>query len=262
MDGPHMPLAVERHGAVLRICMNAPEYKNALSADMKHALQEAIGLFVSDAQLRCLVLTGTGPVFCAGGDLRDLADQREPNAVRQRMAMGHAFLLALVTCEKPVIMAVNGAAVGAGFSLALAGDIVLVSESAYFMAGFSRVGVLPDMGLLYHLPRAVGLPVTKDLLFNNRRVAAQEALALGLASRVIAAASFGQEVMNLAREMAAGPAVAMGLTKTLLNAAGREDLHSFLAKETLAQATVFGSVDFVEGNRAFREKRAPRFVGR
>ena len=106
------------------------------------------------------------------------------------------------------------------------------------------------------------MPVAKDWLLNNRRVAAQQALAHGLVSRLYPAASFNEDVMQLAAAMAAGPAVAMGLTKTLLAAAGRDDLQSFLVKEALAQAAAFASEDFLEGNRAFREKRAPRFVGR
>ena len=256
------PLVVERHDGVLWVRMNAPEYKNAMSADMKDALLQTVHLFASDAQLRCLVLTGTGPVFCAGGDLRDLADQRDPQAVRQRMAKSHALVHALATCEKPVITAVNGAAIGAGFSLALAGDVVVASDTAYFLSGFSRIGVLPDMGLLYHLPRAVGMPVAKDWLFNNQRVAAAQALAHGLVSRVYPAASFHDDVLQLAAEMAAGPAIALGLTKALLATSGRDDLQSLLVKEALAQAAAFGSDDFVEGHRAFREKRAPRFVGR
>lgn len=262
VDCTSAPLAVERHDGVLQVRMNAPAYRNALSAAMKDALLQAVHLFVSDAQLRCLVLTGTGTTFCAGGDLRDLADERHPQAVRRRMAKSHALVQALTACEKPVITAVNGAAIGAGFSLALAGDIVVASDTAYFLAGFSTMGLLPDLGLLYHLPRAVGMPVAKDWLLNNRRVAAQQALAHGLVSRLYPAASFNEDVMQLAAAMAAGPAVAMGLTKTLLAAAGRDDLQSFLVKEALAQAAAFASEDFLEGNRAFREKRAPRFVGR
>lgn len=253
---------VERHGGVLTVAMNRVASRNALDASMKDALQAAVETFCADAALRCLVITGTERVFCAGGDLRTLSDERRPTEVRQRMAQMHGIARRLTACEKPVITAINGAAVGAGFGLALLGDIVVASDDAFFMAGFPKVGAVPDAGVIYHLPRAVGMVQAKDILLTNRKVDAAEALAIGLVSRVLPKESFAADVLALATQLASGPAVSLGLTKALLNHSHRDGIDDFLTREQLAQAVAFGTDDFAEGNRAFMEKREPRFEGR
>lgn len=256
------PVVVTRHGGVLLARMDAVAYRNALSVEMKRGLAGVAQRYADDASLRCLVLTGTDAVFCAGGDLRDMSDERSAQAIRTRMELSHRIVRTLAACEKPVLTAVNGAAVGAGLSLALLGDLVVARDDAYFMPGFSRVGVLPDLGLLYHLPRAIGMPRANELLMTNRRVAAPEALQMGLVSRVLPAAGFMDEVLALADGLAQGPTVALGLGKVLADAAWREDLASYLHRETLAQAAVFGTDDFMEGTDAFKHKRPPVFSGR
>lgn len=253
---------IERQGAVLIITMNRVASRNALDADMKNALQRAAETYCADPALRCLVITGSERIFCAGGDLRTLSDECRPTAVRQRMAQMHGIAKLLTTCEKPVISAVNGAAVGAGFGLALLGDLIVVAEDAFFMAGFPKVGAVPDAGTIYHLPRAVGMAQAKDILLTNRKVDAATALSIGLASRVLPKQSFRADVLALAEQLAAGPAVSLGLTKALLNTSHRDGIEDFLIREQLAQAVAFGTDDFAEGNRAFMEKREPRFVGR
>lgn len=253
---------VERHGGVLKVAMDRVASRNALDAQMKDALQAAVETFCTDAALRCLVITGSERVFCAGGDLRTLSDERRPTEVRQRMAQMHGIAKRLTTCEKPVITAINGAAVGAGFGLALLGDVVVAAEDAFFMAGFPKVGAVPDAGVIYHLPRAVGMVQAKDILLTNRRVGAAEALAIGLVSRVLPKESFHADVLTLAAQLASGPAVSLGLTKALLNHSHRDGIEDFLTREQLAQAVAFGTDDFAEGNRAFMEKREPRFNGR
>ena len=256
------PISIDRHDAVMVMTLNRPGNRNALSADMKTALHEGACRYRDDREARCLVLTGTEGVFCAGGDLSDMAVDRRTTTVLDRMALTHAALRVLTSCEKPVLCAVNGAAVGAGLSLALAGDLVVAAEDAWFLPGFPKVGVLPDLGLLYHLPRAVGMVQAKDLLFTNRRVSAAEALTMGLVSRVLPAQGFRDAVLELAAGVAAGPTVSMGLAKGLLRGALQDGFDEFLLKERMAQAVVFGTEDFVEGNTAFRQKRAPRFGGR
>jgi 2-(1,2-epoxy-1,2-dihydrophenyl)acetyl-CoA isomerase len=253
---------VERNGGVLSIAMNRVASRNALDGPMKDALQAAAEAFCGDATLRCLVITGSERIFCAGGDLRTLSDERRPTEVRQRMAQMHGIAKMLTACEKPIITAVNGAAVGAGFGLALFGDIVVAAEDAFFMAGFPKVGAVPDAGVIYHLPRAVGMAQAKDILLTNRKVGAAEALAIGLVSRVLPRATFRADVLALAEQLAAGPSVSLGLTKALLNHSHRDGIEDFLTREQLAQAVVFGTDDFAEGNRAFMEKREPRFNGR
>lgn len=247
---------------VLLLQLRAPEVRNALSAEMKQALHAQARRFVEDDALRCLLITGCDAVFCAGGDLRTMQSDRSTVGVRRRMALTHASIRLLAECEKPVVTAVNGAAVGAGLSLALMGDVVVAAEEAYFMAGFANVGVLPDMGLLYHLPRAVGRVQANDLLLSNRRVAAQEALALGLVSRVLPQAEFLEQALELARGIAAGPSVSFGLARALMAGSYKDSFSEFLLKESLAQAVVFGTDDFAEGVSAFGAKRKPLFAGR
>ncbi len=247
---------------VLLLQLRAPEVRNALSAEMKQALHAQARRFVEDDALRCLLITGCDAVFCAGGDLRTMQSDRSTVGVRRRMALTHASIRLLAECEKPIVTAVNGAAVGAGLSLALMGDVVLAAEDAYFMAGFANVGVLPDMGLLYHLPRTVGRVVASDLLLTNRRVDAPEALALGLVSRVLPQADFAAQALALAQRIAAGPGVSFGLARALMAGSYKDSFGEFLLKESLGQVVVFGTEDFAEGVNAFLGKRKPRFSSR
>ncbi len=247
---------------VLVVEMRMPEVRNAIGAEMKQALHEQALRFTSDDSLRCMLLTGCEGVFCAGGDLRSMNTDRSTVGVRRRMALTHASIRLLAECEKPIVTAVNGPAVGAGLSLSLMGDVVIAAEDAYFMAGFGNVGVLPDMGLLYNLPRTVGRVQAGDLLLTNRRVDAQEALAMGLVSRVLPREDFFEQALALASRIAAGPMVSFGLARALMAGAYKDSFGEFLLKESMAQAVVFGTEDFAEGVTAFGEKRKPRFSGR
>lgn len=259
---PDAQLLREARGAVEIWKLNSPQLRNALTHETKELLERYAAAFVDNPERKCVIITGTEEFFCAGGDIRDMEADRAAPAVRKRLDLTHSWMKALAACEKPVITAVNGAAVGAGFSLALTGDIVIASDRAYFMAGFSRVGVLPDMALLYHLPRAVGLPRAKDILITGPKITSAEALAMGIVSRVYPHATLSEEAIGLAERIAAGPSMSIGLTKSLLNLNGSDSLESFLHREQLGQAVVFSSEDFLEGTRSFKEKRKPQFKGR
>lgn len=251
-------LKIERHGAVLRVQMQDAAHRNPLSREMKLELQAAADAWVQDASLRCLLLTGSAAYFCAGGDLSTLGEDRSATAARARLALSHQLLRTLMETEKPVLTAINGAAVGAGLSLALTGDVIVARDDAWFAAAFPKVGALPDFGVLHNLPRAVGHTRAKDLLLTGRRVDAAEALAMGLVSRVLPAEDFDAAVLKIATQLAEGPPVSLGMTKALLNTG----LADFLPKESLGQAVAFSTQDFAEGLAAFAQKRSPRFVGK
>ncbi len=255
-------LVIERHDGVTLWRLNNPALRNPFTAELKQAMAEQAALFVVDDAQKCLVITGNAECFCAGGDIRTMDADRSTVAVRKRLQHTHRWMKLLVNSEKPVIMAVNGAAVGAGVSLALAGDIAVASDKAFFMSGFPKVGVLPDLALLYTLPRAIGMQRAKDFLMTSRKVEATEALSIGLVSRVFPHAEFHDKVLAMAKEIANGPLVSIGLTKSLLNQTQNDSLESFLLREEMGQAVVFGTEDFMEGNRAFKEKRSPRFSGK
>jgi 2-(1,2-epoxy-1,2-dihydrophenyl)acetyl-CoA isomerase len=250
-------VVLERHDDVVVVQLNSPATRNALEPRVKQKLERGIPELLDDPTVRCLVITGTGDAFCAGGDINNMGEREAPS-VRQRMQVTHAWAKRLLTAEKPVVAAVNGAAAGAGFSLALLCDIILVSEKAYFRAAFPGLGAAPDLGLALTLPRAVGAPRAKDILLTNRRVEPAEAEAIGMAKRVVPAADLLVEAFRLARELAASPSSSLGLTKMLLNNA-YGTIEEFFAAEAFAQSVAFGSPEFAEGVDAFLSKRKPDF---
>ncbi|MBK5264048.1 MAG: enoyl-CoA hydratase/isomerase family protein [Alphaproteobacteria bacterium] len=256
--------AVEREerGAltILRLCR--PEKMNALTEQLKHELGQHVPAFFQNPDARCLVITGSGGAFCAGGDLATLRDGQSPAETRARMERSHLWAKYLLSGTKPVITAVNGAAAGAGFGLALMGDIILASEDAYFLPGFSAVGVAADLALTMTLSRAVGTPRAKDILLSNRKIKAREALEMGMISRMLPSESLMSEAIALGEKLAAGPTLALGLTKDLVNQSFDLPLDAYLAREIAAQVETFASADCIEGVDAFFSKRPPQFQGR
>lgn len=254
-------VVVTTDGGVGIVRLNEPRSMNAMSPGIKAALMREVPRLVADDQVRCLLVTGTGEAFSAGGDIKNMA-RSSPADTRKRMADHHAWCGPLLTAEKPVVMAVNGAAAGGGFGLALMGDIVIASRTAYFTTGFLKIGVVPDLGLLVTLPRAVGMMRARDMIMTSRKVAAEEALQMGLVSRVVEPDQLMPEAMKAARSLAEGPTVAIGLTKRLLKRTYESSIDDFLGEEALSQAAAMTTDDFLEGITAFKEKRRPSYTGR
>ena len=262
---PYETLLCEVADGVATVTLNRPAALNAFSQPMQRELAALIPELAADDAVRAVILTGAGRAFCAGGDIKEMEGAQDPTPLAGRNKLHRMLttvLMPLVRLEKPVIAAVNGAAVGAGMNLALAADIVLVSETAMFSQAFVKLGLVPDTGGLYLLSRLIGLNRAKELCFTGRLFSAREAADLGLVNRVLPAEDLMPAAVALAQELARGATAAIGLTKSLLNLAHTASLEEMAEFESYALAVVLSTDDHREGIRAFREKRAPRFSGR
>lgn len=242
------------------ITLNRPDALNATNDQLYRELSTLLREIADNAEVGCVVLTGAGRGFCAGADVKSMNPDMQPLARRKRHRwILHDVLLPLFNLEKPVIAAVNGPAVGAGFNLALAADIIIASEAAVFSQIFTRLALVPDLGGMYLLTRVVGLNRAKELCFTARKLSASEAHGLGIVNRVVPADELLKEAMSLARQIAAGPATSLAMIKTLLNKASTATLDQMLEYESFAQTIAYITPEHREGVLAFREKREPRF---
>jgi len=247
---------------IATITLNRPDALNALTDEMYRELQAVIGVVARDTDVSCVILTGAGRGFCAGADLKARRDDLTPLQRRAR----HRWILKdilepLYSLEKPVIAAVNGAAVGAGFNIALACDFIIASDRASFVQAFARVGLVPDLGGLYLLGRLIGTNKAKELCFTARKVLAQEALSLGIANHMFAHDQLLVEARAIAASITAASPTATAMTKTLLNKADTATFDQMLEFESYATTVAFITPEYEEGVQAFREKRAPDFTG-
>ena len=250
----------ERQDGVLVLTLNRPEKLNAITGELLDALYAALKEGEEDREVRALLLTGAGRAFSAGQDLTEFGDRKPDYEAHLRRY--NRVVEALSGLEKPLVVAVNGVAAGAGMSLALWGDLRLAAVGASFTTAFVRIGLVPDSGLSFLLPRLVGLAKAQELLLLSPRLSAEEALALGLVHRVVPAEKLMEEALSLAKELAQGPTRAYALTKKLLLETSRLSLTEALALEAVLQGQAGQTQDHEEGVRAFREKRPPRFQGR
>jgi len=258
--GSHVIVEKRDHVSIIRL--NLPQKMNPFEKKLRTDLKSALMQFRDDDESRAAILTGEGKAFCAGGSLEEFKDGiNAVDGVSYMMEHGEITLL-IANTEKPIIAAVNGAAIGAGFSLALACDIVIASSNAMFSAVFSKVGLVPDMGSLYFLPRAVGMRRAKELIFTARNIKAEEAQQMGIVNQVVDPESLESHAFDLARKLASGPAVAFGLVKTILSRSLEGSLQDILQYEVYAQSICFQTQDHKEGVQAFYEKRTPVFTGK
>ncbi|MEU4487529.1 enoyl-CoA hydratase-related protein [Streptomyces purpurascens] len=249
---------------VLTITLNRPETLNALTPDQRDEVVQLLAKASATADVRAVVLTGTGRGFCAGADLRGAAttDERDVGDVARTLRTGAQRLIAAVLdCEKPVIAAVNGTAAGLGGHLALACDLVLAAESARFIEVFVRRGLVPDGGGAYLLPRLIGPQRAKELMFFGDALTATDAERLGLVNRVVPDGDLDKTARAWAERLAAGPTRALALTKQLVNASLDTDRTTAFAAEAAAQEINMTTVDAQEGVRSFVERRKPTYKG-
>jgi 2-(1,2-epoxy-1,2-dihydrophenyl)acetyl-CoA isomerase len=248
---------------VASVVMNRPEALNALNMQLKEELTDVWRILIDRSDVRAVLLTGAGRAFSTGGDIKQMDPDRGPEVTRQRMAkLLRDTVIPLARLEKPVVAAVNGHAHGLGLSLALACDIVYAAESAVVSMAFARVGLAPDGGASYFLPRLVGLSRAKELMFTGRRLSAEEALELGLVSRVFPDEELMPAALETAKELAAGATVALGAAKRLLNESSMHTIEEMAELEASGQAVAMSSEDHREGIAAFAERRKPVFRGR
>lgn len=242
------------------ITLNRPDKLNAFTEQMNKEITRAVKDVKRDEAVRCLVITGSGRAFSAGEDLGGLEDDTDyANILRNRY---HPMLQELATLEKPVVAAVNGTAAGAGMSLALACDFRLVSEKASFIEAFIHIGLVPDCGNLYYLPRLVGQAKALELAILGEKVPAQEAKQLGLATKVFSEEEFLEQVTTFADQIADKPTKAIGLIKRYIQESWELSLDQLLEKEAYAQQAAGNTADHQEGVEAFLNKRKPVFNGR
>jgi 2-(1,2-epoxy-1,2-dihydrophenyl)acetyl-CoA isomerase len=257
-------LIVERQGGVVTVTMNRPERKNAANAVMLLELPAIFEEIEANAEDRVMILTGAGGAFCSGADLGDpngpASDtSRSPLARMRRLG---DVALALYRLTKPTIAKVDGHAVGAGLSLALGCDLVVCSDRAKLSMIFSRRGLSLDNGASFLLPRLVGMARAKEIALFGGMYSGEEALALGLINRVVPADELDAFVDQWAATLAAGPPLALSMTKTLLQASGHSSMEEAVENEARCQAVNFASEDTNEALAAFTEKREPTYIGR
>lgn len=245
---------------VATVTLDRPQQRNALSPEIRSGLVEALQRIKHDTAVRAVVLAGSGGAFCAGGDLRNIAAMPPDAAAgRQRMKDAHAWLVDLLTLDRPVVAAVDGAAFGAGFSLALAADFVVASPRARFCMSFMRVGLVPDFGAFYTLPRVVGVQRAKELMLSAREVNVEEAKQLGIVLDIVPAEQTVARAQALAASFVAASGTAVSLVKHALRAAPQADLQTMFEIEANAQALAFGTTAHREAVARFLEKKPATF---
>ncbi|MGH9848176.1 MAG: enoyl-CoA hydratase/isomerase family protein, partial [Blastocatellia bacterium] len=264
----HLLIETSAEG-VRTITLNRPEKLNAVNQKLADELPVAVEEASRDDAVRVVVITGAGRGFCAGLELtpENLMASRQRKQASRHAALDDLewvgrWVVSLTSCDKPVIAAINGPAIGAGCGLTLAADIRLMSDAAVISTGYMRIGLCPDAGVSYFLPRLVGLSRATELILSARDIKAAEAEHIGLASRVLPAANFAAEAAGYAKQIAAGPPIGLTMAKRLLAASLDTDLLTQLRRELSSIQQCLVSEDSAEAMRAFVEKRKPVFKGR
>jgi 2-(1,2-epoxy-1,2-dihydrophenyl)acetyl-CoA isomerase len=258
-------LLFEQADGLATVTLNRPDVMNAVNADMRRELTDVLANVEADVTLRAVILAAAGRGFCAGQDLRERLDSYAGGAapvlgetLRQEY---NPLILAMRRLPKPIVGAINGVAAGAGCSLALACDLRVVSEQASFLQAFVRIGLVPDSGSSFFLPRLIGMARAAEMMFLAEPVTAQQAFEMGLANRVVPHDQLMSSARELAVRLAGLPTKAIGQAKKQLNLALSGGLEAVLEEEASGQALASQTQDHMEGVRAFLEKRPAKFTG-
>jgi len=251
----------EQKNNVLIIKLNRPDKFNSFNREMAFELHNALDNAENNENIRAIVLTGTGKAFCAGQDLAEAIDPNGPGIAKIVDEHYNPIILRLRSIEKPIIAAVNGVAAGAGANIALACDIVTATFSASFIQAFSKIGLIPDSGGTFFLPRLIGFQKASALMMLGDKVAATDAQQMGMIYKVFSDETFMDDVLKLAETLSNMPTKAIGFTKRLLNQSLTNDLNAQLRQEGNLQVEAANTSDYKEGVNAFLEKRKPEFKG-
>ena len=251
-----------QNSAVARIALNRPAVFNSFNREMALALQQALQQARDDESVRAIYLTGEGKAFCAGQDLQEVTSENPPSLSTILSEHYNPVIRLLREIEKPILCAVNGVAAGAGANIALACDIVVAKSSASFIQAFSKIGLIPDSGGTFFLPRLIGLQKAAALMMLGERVSAADAEALGMIYKAFPDESFEAEAGKLAQQLSQMPTRGLGLTKRALNRSLFNDLDTQLDLEDDLQTQAGDTRDYHEGVAAFLEKRPAHFTGK
>jgi enoyl-CoA hydratase len=254
-------IRVEVQDGVLRVTVDRPERMNSMRSDMLDVLEAAFTTDVADPGIRVVVLTGAGSrAFCTGADLGNPEGMSGPDAT-ELMELSNRVIAAIISCPKPVIAAVNGAAAGFGVSMALAADLAVASRSAYFLLSFSKVGLMPDGGTSALVAASIGRARAMKMAMLAPRIYATDAAEMGLIAEAVDDDAFAARITELENGLAAGPPLALRKTKDAINEATLEGLSAAFDRETVGQVALLGSNDFQNAAKAFTAKTTPVFSG-
>jgi len=256
---------ITRDGAVATVLLNRPEAMNAVDTDMRRSLTAAFDTLGRDGEVRAVILSGAGKAFCSGADLKSAAANPDTSLRRTARTLIHDFqplIECIVRLDKPVIAAVNGAAVGVGMSLALACDLLIMAESAYLLSPFVGIGLIPDGGLSWFLTRRIGYGRTFEILAEGQKLSAARCLELGVCNRVAVQADLMETAATWAAALAERAPLALALTKRAARLSMACSLSDSLTMEAEFQTLCASTEDSREAIAAFREKRSPLFRGR